>query len=75
MYTIIPLLLAHIQELNKQIFFFFLFEFIVKNTLLDLGKSKDDSLFSPKMIETANTNKRNYPIFELYNLYILISCF
>ena len=28
MYTIIPLLLAHIQELNKQILF--LFKFIVK---------------------------------------------
>lgn len=46
MYTIIPLLLAHIQELNKQILF--LFRFIVKNIPLDLGKSKDDSLFSPK---------------------------
>ncbi len=46
MYTIIPLLLAHIQELNKQILF--LFKFIVKNIPLDLGKSKDDSLFSPK---------------------------
>ena len=32
MYTIIPLLLAHIQELNKQILF--LFKFIVKNILL-----------------------------------------
>lgn len=46
MYTIIPLLLAHIQELNKQILF--LFEFIVKNIPLNLEKSKDDSLFSPK---------------------------
>ena len=46
MYTIIPLLLAHIQELNKQILF--LFNFIVKYILLNLEKSKDDSLFSPK---------------------------
>ena len=46
MYTIIPLLLAHIQELNKQILF--LFKFIVKNIPLSLEKSKDDSLFSPK---------------------------
>ena len=46
MYTIIPLLLAHIQELNKQISF--LFKFIVKNIPLNLEKSKDDSLFSPK---------------------------
>lgn len=46
MYTIIPLLLAQIQELNNQILF--LFKFIVKNIPLDLGKSKDDSLFSPK---------------------------
>ena len=46
MYTIIPLLLAHIQELNKQILF--LFNFIVKNIPLNLEKSKDDSLFSPK---------------------------
>ena len=41
MYTIIPLLLAHIQELNKQILF--LFKFIVKNIPLNLEKSKDDS--------------------------------
>ena len=46
MYTIIPLLLAHIQELNNQILF--LFKFIVKNIPLNLEKSKDDSLFSPK---------------------------
>ena len=46
MYTIIPLLLAHMQELNKQILF--LFKFIVKNIPLNLEKSKDDSLFSPK---------------------------
>ena len=46
MYTIIPLLLAHIQELNKQILF--LFKFIVKNIPLNLEKSEDDSLFSPK---------------------------
>ena len=46
MYTIIPLLLAHIQELNKRILF--LFKFIVKNIPLYLRKSKDDSLFSPK---------------------------
>lgn len=46
MYTIIPLLLVHIQELNKQILF--LFKFIVKNIPLNLEKSKDDSLFSPK---------------------------
>lgn len=46
MYKIIPLLLAHIQELNKQILF--LFKFIVKNIPLNLEKSKDDSLFSPK---------------------------
>ena len=46
MYTIIPLLLAHIQELNKQMLF--LFKFIVKNIPLNLEKSKDDSLFSPK---------------------------
>ena len=46
MYIIIPLLLAHIQELNKQILF--LFKFIVKNIPLNLEKSKDDSLFSPK---------------------------
>lgn len=46
MYTIIPLLLAHIQELNKQILF--LFKFIVKNIPLNLEKSKDNSLFSPK---------------------------
>lgn len=45
MYTIIPLLLAHIQELNKQILF--LFNFIVKNIPLKLRK-KDNSLFSPK---------------------------
>lgn len=45
MYTIIPLLLAHIQELNKQILF--LFNFIVKNIPLKF-KDKDDSLFSPK---------------------------
>lgn len=46
MYTIISLLLAHIQELNKQISF--LFKFIVTNTPLNLEKSKDISLFSPK---------------------------
>lgn len=46
MYTIIPLLLAHIQELNKQILF--LFKFIVKNIPLNLDSSKDNSLFSPK---------------------------
>lgn len=46
MYTIIPLLLAHIQELNKQILF--LFKFIVKNIPLNLDRSKDKSLFSPK---------------------------
>ena len=46
MYTIIPLLLAHIQELNKQISF--LFKFIVKNIPLNIEKSKDNSLFSPK---------------------------
>ena len=46
MYTIIPLLLAHIQELNKQISF--LFKFIVKNIPLNLEKSKDNSLYSPK---------------------------
>ena len=46
MYTIIPLLLAHIQELNKQILF--LFKFIVKNIPLNLDGSKDNSLFSPK---------------------------
>ena len=46
MYIIIPLLLDHIQELNKQILF--LFKFIVKNIPLNLEKSKDDSLFSPK---------------------------
>ena len=46
MYTIIPLLLAHIQELNKQILF--LFKFIVKNIPLNVEKSKDDSLFSPR---------------------------
>ena len=45
MYTIIPLLLAHIQELNKQILF--LFNFIVKNIPLKF-KDKDVSLFSPK---------------------------
>lgn len=45
MYTIIPLLLAHIQELNKQILF--LFNFIVKNIPLN-PKEKDISLFSPK---------------------------
>ena len=45
MYTIIPLLLAHIQELNKQILF--LFNFIVKNIPLKF-KDKDDSLFSQK---------------------------
>lgn len=45
MYTIIPLLLAHIQELNNQILF--LFNFIVKNIPLKF-KEKDDSLFSPK---------------------------
>ena len=42
MYTIIPLLLAHIQELNKQILF--LFKFIVKNIPLNLEKSKDKPL-------------------------------
>ena len=46
MYTIIPLLLAHIQELNKLISF--LFKFIVKNIPLNIRKSKDDSLFSLK---------------------------
>lgn len=47
MYTIIPLLLAHIQELNKQILF--LFKFIVKNIPLNnLSKGDDKSLFSPK---------------------------
>lgn len=46
MYTIIPLLLAHIQELNKQILF--LFKFIVKNIPLNLDNSKNKSLFSPK---------------------------
>ena len=45
MYTIIPLLLAHIQELNNQILF--LFNFIVKNIPLK-HKEKDNSLFSPK---------------------------
>ena len=45
MYTIIPLLLAHIQELNNQILF--LFNFIVKNIPLKF-KEKDNSLFSPK---------------------------
>ena len=45
MYTIIPLLLAHIQELNKQILF--LFNFIIKYIPLKF-KDKDDSLFSPK---------------------------
>ena len=45
MYTIIPLLLAHIQELNNQILF--LFNFIVKNIPLKF-KEKDDYLFSPK---------------------------
>ena len=45
MYAIIPLLLAHIQELNKQILS--LFNFIVKNIPLKF-KEKDDSLFSPK---------------------------
>lgn len=45
MYTIIPLLIAHIQELNNQILF--LFNFIVKNIPLKF-KEKDDSLFSPK---------------------------
>ena len=74
MYTIIPLLLAHIQELNKQILF--LFKFIVKNIPLDLGKSKDDSLFSPKynklkvdklpLIKVPE--KKNYK--ELLNQYI-----
>lgn len=44
MYTIIPLLLAHVKELNKQILF--LFNFIVKNIPLKF-KYKDDSLFSP----------------------------
>ena len=44
MYTIIPLLLAHIQELNKQILF--LFNFIVKNIPL---KSKPHyDCYSPK---------------------------
>ena len=47
MYTIIPLLLAHIKELNKQILF--LFNFIVKNIPLKLNP-KDDSLFSPALI-------------------------
>ena len=46
MNTIIPLLLAHIQELNKLILS--LFKFIVKNIPLNFKKSKDDSLFSPK---------------------------
>ena len=45
MYTIIPLLLAQIQELNKQILF--LFKFIVKNITLNLDEHKDKSLFSP----------------------------
>ena len=43
MYTIIPLLLAHIQELNKQILF--LFNFIVKNIPI---KSKRYDCYSPK---------------------------
>ena len=47
MYTIIPLLLAQIQELNKLICF--LFKFIVKNIPLNnLSKGEDESLFSPK---------------------------
>lgn len=47
MYTIIPLLLAHIQELNKQILF--LFKFIVKNIPLNnFTTDVDKSLFSPK---------------------------
>ena len=46
MYTIIPLLLAHIQELNNQILF--LFKFIVKNIPLNPKHPKDNSLFSPK---------------------------
>ena len=43
MYTIIPYLLAHIQELNKQILF--LFNFIVKNIPI---KSKRYDCYSPK---------------------------
>ena len=47
MYTIIPLLLAHIQELNKQILF--LLKFIVKNIPLNnFSTDTDKSLFSPK---------------------------
>lgn len=45
MYTIIPYLIAHIQELYKIISF--LFNFIVKNIPLKF-KEKDNSLFSPK---------------------------
>lgn len=46
MNTIIPFLLAQIQELNKIILF--LFKFIVKNIPLNIENNKDDSLFSPK---------------------------
>ena len=75
MYTIIPLLLAHIQELNNQISF--LFNFIVKNIPLKF-KEKDDSLFSPKYnklkvdkIPVLNTpvKKKN---FKLLYTYIII---
>ena len=44
MYTIIPLLLAHIQELNKQILF--LFNFIVKKYPLKFKSHYD--CYSPK---------------------------
>ena len=74
MYTIILYLLAHIQELNKQISF--LLKFIIKNIPLNLDNSKDDSIFSPKynklkvdklpLIKVPE--KKNYK--ELLDLYL-----
>ena len=74
MYTIIPLLLAHIQELNNQILF--LFKFIVKNIPLNLDSSKDKLLFSPKYNKLKVDKlplfkvpeKKNYK--ELLDLYL-----
>ena len=66
MYTIIPYLLAHIQELNKQILF--LFNFIVKNIPI---KSKRYDCYSPKYnklkvdkmpIINPPADKKNYKV-------------
>ena len=67
MYTIIPLLLAHIQELNKQILF--LFNFIVKNIPIkanhhyDCYSSKYNKLKVDKLpILNTPVKKKNFKI-------------